>query len=42
MRCLRCGNETKGQREGDTEYCTTCGGVLGPAYTSSYKGEKKW
>jgi hypothetical protein len=31
--CGRCGNKTPGQREGDTEYCTTCGGILGPAFT---------
>lgn len=27
-RCPRCGNTTRGQREGGTDYCTTCGGVL--------------
>ncbi len=33
MKCPRCGHETNGVREGDSDYCTTCGGVLGPAYT---------
>lgn len=35
MRCPTCGNETKGTREGDSEYCTTCGSNLGPATTPS-------
>jgi hypothetical protein len=34
MKCPRCGHETRGTREGDTEYCTTCGAVLGTATTS--------
>jgi hypothetical protein len=32
-RCPRCGCLTSGTREGGTEYCTACGGELGPAYT---------
>lgn len=33
MICPRCGNETRGVREGQDEFCTHCGGVLGPAST---------
>lgn len=33
MTCPRCGHQTNGTREGDTEHCTNCGGVLGPAVT---------
>lgn len=33
MKCPRCGNETNGVREGADEFCTSCGGVLGPAST---------
>ncbi len=33
-RCPSCGNQTAGTREGDTEHCTTCGAVLGPAFTA--------
>ena len=32
-KCPRCGYDTKGTREGDTEYCTHCGVPLGPTYT---------
>lgn len=31
--CPSCKNPTKGHREGDSEYCTTCGTVLGSAST---------
>lgn len=33
MKCPRCGHDTNGVREGDSDYCTTCGGVLGAAFT---------
>lgn len=33
QRCQRCNGMTFGTREGETEYCTVCGGVLGPAKT---------
>lgn len=32
-RCPLCGCQTTGTREGDTEYCTSCGAVLVPAWT---------
>lgn len=36
IRCERCGNLTAGTREGNTEYCTSCGGVLRPASTPAF------
>lgn len=31
-KCQNCGSENS-HREGDTEYCSGCGAVLGPAFT---------
>lgn len=37
MMCPRCNSETKGYREGDSNYCTVCGGTLGPSYTPTFE-----